>query len=297
MEGPSLTLDARPRETVTAPPRILGSFRTQRLLLAVVAVELALIYAPTVLWLVDRWTMSVWHNAHGMLIPFIVAYFAYEELRRVPPRGLDSSAWGFLFLVPAVALHALDMGIHTQLLSAASLVVMLPGLSLLFLGWTRTRAIAFPLAFMVLMLPIPLALTEPLHLLLRQIATAASASIVPLLGITAYTEGTTIHLANAILVVGDACSGFSTLYAAGAVAALTAYSCPAPWRRALVLLSAAPLAIAANIVRVVILVLVVHATGVDVLSTWVHPASGMLTFALSLPVIFWLGSPGGRRAA
>ena len=262
----------------------------QILWLAAVVVALGLVYLPTILWLFDRWTMSVWHNAHGMLIPVVVSYFAYLELKQVRGLPAASSAWGFLFFVPALALHVLDAGMHTQLLSATSIVLILPGLSLLFLGRQRTMAIAFPLAFMTFMLPIPLALTESLHLVLRKIATAASSAIVPLLGITSFTEGTTVHLANATLQVGDGCSGFSTLYAACAVAALTAYSCPDWRRRILVLLAAAPIAIAANVLRVVLLIVIVDWTGVDVLSTWVHPASGMLTFALSLPVIFWLGS-------
>ena len=278
------------RDLAAAGPEARVS-RLQQALLLLAGLQLAAIYAPTVRWLIDRWTMSVWHNAHGMLIPFAVAYFAYEELRRLPPRGRESSAWGFLFLIPAVAMHALDAGMHTQLLSAASIVVMLPGLSLLFLGPARTRAIAFPLASLSLMLPIPLALTEPLHLALREVATSSANVVLPLLGVTAYTEGTTIHLANSSLLVGDACSGFSTLYAALAMAALVAYSSPTPWRRVLVLLTAGPVAILANIVRVLILVLVVHKTGANVLETWVHPASGLLTFALSLPVIFWLGGP------
>lgn len=181
------------------------------------------------------------------------------------------------------------------MLSAASIVVALPGLSLLFLGRERTMAIAFPLAFMTLMLPIPLALTESLHLVLRKIATVASSALVPLLGITSYTEGTTVYLAKATLQVGDACSGFSTLYAACAVAALTAYSCHDWKRRVIVLLAAAPIAVAANILRVTLLVAIVDWTDVDVLSTWIHPASGMMTFALALPVIFWLGSPAPRK--
>jgi exosortase len=257
---------------------------------------LLLVYLPTVRWLFDRWTMGVWNNAHGMLIPLVVGYFVYQELGRVRHLPAASSPWGFLFVIPALAMHVLDTGMNTQLLSAASIVVLLPGLSLLFLGPARTRAIAFPLAFLALMLPIPLAATESLHLALRKIATAGTAPILPLLGITAYVEGTTFHLADATLQVGDACSGFSTLYAACAVAALTAYSCPTPRRRVLVLLAAAPLAVASNILRIVILVAVVAATGTDVLSTWVHPASGMLTFALSLPVILWLGTPRARSA-
>src|SRR5690606_8857853 len=99
--------------------------------------------------------------------------------------------------------------------------------------------------------------------------------------------------AEATLYVGDACSGFSTLYAAAAVAALTAYATPGWGRRILVLAAAAPIAIAANILRVALLIAIVDWTHVDVLSTWIHPASGMLTFALALPVIFWLGTPKG----
>jgi exosortase len=275
----------------------LPSTRARTAALPLVGLLLALVYLPTVLWLFDRWTMSVWHNAHGMFIPVLVGYFVYHELTRVRHLPPSSSALGFLFLLPALAMHVLDTGMHTQLLSAASIVLMLPGLSLLFLGKQRTRAIAFPLAFMALMLPIPLALTESLHLVLRKIATVASGTIVPLLGITAYTEGTTVFLADATLQVGDGCSGFSTLYAACAVAALTAYTCSGWGRRLLVLASAAPLAIAANVLRVVLLIVVVDWTGVDVLSTWVHPASGMLTFALALPVIFWLGSTAQPKAS
>jgi exosortase len=282
------------------PPAAAGRVTIGRLtganraMLALVTLGLAIVYGPTVAWLIDRWTMSVWHNAHGMLIPLLVAYFAFDNLKRRPDLPVRGSAWGFLFFIPAIALHVLDTGIHTQLLSAASIVLALPGLSLLFLGIERTKAIAFPLAFLVFMLPIPLVFTERIHLALRHIATVASGHVSNAVGIPVYWEGTTIHLAHQTLFVGDACSGFSTLYAACAMAALTAYAAVGWKRRSLVLLSAVPLAIAANVVRVVLLVAVVHWQGIDVLSTWIHPASGMLTFALALPIIFWLGSGGPR---
>jgi exosortase len=261
------------------------------------AVLTVILYAPTVVWLWGRWTMSVWHNAHGLLIPFVVAYFAYQELdsrRNLPVR---SSAWGFALLIPAMLLQVLDAGMHTELLSAVSLVVAIPGLSLLFLGAERTKAIAFPLAFLVFALPIPLALTEGIHLFLRHIVANSTAAIVPLMGIPVFQEGTTLHLARGPLQVADACSGFSTLYAAVAVAFLTAYSMRSTGRRALVLLAAIPLAIASNVLRVTLLVVLVVWSGPEVLETWVHPASGMMTFALTLPLIFWLGGEPGLRVA
>ena len=253
-------------------------------------VELVVLYAPTVMFLWGRWTMSVWHNAHGALVPPIVAFLVYHELK--PFRGRPAargSAWGFALLVPALLLHAIDAGMHTQLLAATSIVIALPGLSLLLIGAERTRAILFPLVFLVVALPIPLGMTEQIHMQLRLIATAASAWIVPALGIPVFVEGTTLHLATGPLQVSDACSGFSTLYAAGAVALLTAYSTPGWTRKAFVLLAAAPLAIAANILRVVSLTALVIWEGPWVLDSFIHPLSGMLTFALALPVIFWLG--------
>jgi exosortase len=261
------------------------------------ALGLVLLYAPTMMWLWSRWTMSVWHNAHGLLIPPIVAYLAYLELKQTRHLPPSASRWGFAIVIPALLLLALDAGMHTELLSAVSLVAILPGLSLLFLGVERTKAIAFPLAFAALALPIPLSLTETIHLVLRHVSAAATAAIVPLLGVPVHAEGTLLQTPRADLLVGDACSGFSTLYAAGAMACLTAYQAQGWRRRLAVLASAVPLAIAANIVRIVILVMVVAATGIDVLETWIHPASGMLTFVLALPVIFWLGgSPQPRTS-
>jgi exosortase len=267
-----------------------------RILLGLVGVQLVVLYAPTIAWLVERWTISVWHNAHGFLIPPLVAYLVYRELKAFRHHPAAASAWGFAVLLPALSLQALDAGMHTQLLAAVSLVLALPGLALLFLGRERTKAILFPLAFLSLMLPIPLALTERIHLYLREIATVATAWLLPWLGVSVYYEDTTLHMSNTSLLVGDACSGFSTLYAAVAMAALTAYWCPTPWRRAAVLLAAVPLAIAANVIRVTLLAFLTSWRGSDILSTAIHPLSGVLTFALALPVIFWLSQPSVKRA-
>lgn len=273
-----------------------GSHGRERLVLGLVLTGLVLLYAPTLRWLLDRWTMSVWHHAHGLVIPPIVAYFVWRELRQLRQVPPSASAWGFGILVPALGLHAVDAGIHTQLLSAVSLVLALPGLALLFLGWPKTRAILWPLAFAAFMLPIPLTVTEPLHLLLRQIAVAGSSGLIPVLGIPLYVEGTTLHVPNASLLVGDACSGFSTLYAALAIGVLMAYMGSNAWRRVLVVLAAPLLAIAANVMRVALLVVLVYWQGTDVLATALHPLTGVLTFVVVLPVIFWLGQDSRRPA-
>ena len=186
---------------------------------------------------------------------------------------------------------------HTQLLSAASIVLALPGLSFLLLGPSRTRKILFPLLFLAFMLPIPLGVTERMHLALRHLTATGSGAPRPD-GRACRCSATVSRWKRARpgSFVADACSGFSTLYAAMTVACLTAYFCPMPWRRVAVLLGAAPIAIGANILRVSLLVLLVRYYGNGVLETWMHEGSGILTFVLALPLIFWLGSPPPERA-
>lgn len=258
-------------------------------LLWVVLLQIALLYAPTMLWLWERWTMSVWQNGHGILILAVVVYLVWEELKKSKALPKEASPWGFVVLLPALALHILDTGIHSQLLSAFAMVLSLPGLSLLFLGTKRTKLILFPLVTLFLTLPIPLVFTESAHLALRYIATDSVAWLLPLFGVPVFASGTLLEIPNGSLLVADACSGFSTLYATITVAILTAYFCPDIKRRVLVLSIAVPLAIAVNIVRVLVLSLLVHWVGLDVLKTSAHEISGMLTFVVALPIVFWLG--------
>ena len=185
---------------------------------------------------------------------------------------------------------------HRPDVAAAHHHVAIAGLALLTLGTARTRLIAFPLAFLAFAIPIPLALTEPLHLVLRQFAAAGSAALLPMFGVSVFREGTVLHTTVGPVTIVDACSGFSTLYASVAVASLAAYSATGWRRRALVFLSVAPIALGANLLRVLLLILLVLWYGWGVLDTFIHPLSGMITFVLALPLIFWLGGPV-RQAA
>jgi exosortase len=260
-----------------------------RWLLWLVVVQLVLLYAPTCLWLWDRWTMSVWQNGHGILVAGLVFYLIRGELQKLKYHRLSSNPWGFAVLLPALLIHMLDAGIHSQLLSGIALFLSLPGLALLFLGTERTKAILFPLFVLLLTLPIPLVFTESIHLALRHIATKSVAWLLDLLGVPVFSTGTLLEVEGGSLMVADACSGFATLYAAITIAILTAYFCYSPHRRILLLLIAAPLAIVVNIMRVLILTLLVNWFGLDVLATAAHEISGLLTFMIALPVIFFLG--------
>lgn len=257
--------------------------------IAIASVLLLFLFAPTISWLWERWTMSVWQNGHGILVTLLVIYLIRGELKKLKALPQQASAWGFAILAPALIIHMLDTGLNSQLLSAFALFMSLPGLALLFLGPKRTKAILFPLVILLLTLPIPLVFTESIHMGLRIVATKSVVWLLKIFGVPVYSTGTLLQVENGTLQVADACSGFSTLYAAVTIAILTAYFCNSVKRRILVLMIAVPLAIAVNIVRVLVLTLLVNWFGLDVLATAAHQISGLLTFMVALPIIFFLG--------
>ena len=256
---------------------------------------LAAVFTPTARWLYASWTASIWTNAHGILIPPVMAWMIFAALRRDPEKGPEASPWGFAFLLPGLFLVAVDAILRTFQLGALGLVIALPGVSLLFLGTRRTRAIAIPLLLGIFMIPIPNSVAT--HLYLKMITAAAVEPVLTILGIPVLREGTVLILPNATFLVADACSGFATLYAAVGVAiVLAAYARSWP-RRLLLVLSAWPLAVACNIVRVTLLVATANRYGLGLLDTPFHAASGVATFWVALLVLLLISDRNALREA
>ena len=256
-----------------------------------------LVFAPTIYWLWQRWTMDVWHNVHGMFIPFVVAYFIYKVLRSDPIVDAEQSAWGFLFLIAGLGMIVLDSAIRTQLLSAFGMVVCLPGLSLLLLGSRRTRALGFVWVLSFFMLPIPAAFVEGFLLLLRRITAAGAEQVIALCGVPVAREDTMLFLPAANLSINDGCSGFSVLYASVTLALILAYFNSSWPRRVVTLAVAFPIAMACNALRCALLGLLVQHWGGGIMDTVLHPMSGMLTFTAAAALVTYVGTAGMRGAA
>jgi len=254
------------------------------------------LFLPTLRWLYEQWTGSLWTNQHGIFVPFVVAYLVHETLQDDPaPEREEASAWGLLWIGLGAAAVLLDAGIHTGFLAVAGLLLSLPGLSLLMLGKRRTRALAVPFAIALLMVPIPRTLATEMQL--RHMTASAVEWILQALGVTAYREATVIHMPGRTFVVSDACSGFATLYAGFAMAIVFAASSTTLVRRVALIAAAPVLAIVANIARVFLLIVLTQRFGGWVIDSFFHPATGVATFAIVLGGL-WLvaGRRGLRRS-
>ena len=255
------------------------------------AVPFGVAVGPTATWLFGRATANVWQLGPGALVPVIAAYLIYTYLRNDGERGPESSALGFAFLGPGLLAIALDAAIETGLLGAAGLVLCLPGLALLLLGARRAWGLRFPLALCVLAIPVPAVAVAPIYVALRTASATGAAAILGALGIPTARSGTSLIIPTGTYEVADVCSGFQTLFATVALALVLAYLSDSPRRRLAILACAPPLALLTNIVRVSALVLLGHHYGLEILDTFVHELSGLISFAASLVVLFAIAGP------
>lgn len=264
--------------------------------LASMALLLALVYYPTVAWLVHRWSLGVWFQLHGFAVFPIAIWLAHLRLRRFAGPPPTPCRWGFLFLLPALALQVLDAALRTELLSAVSFFLIIPGLCLLFLGRARTKAIWFPLLFLGFAVPIPLLAARSIHLVLRHVAAAGTGHVLDFLGYEVSRQATSLQVGPHAIEIADACSGFSTLTALLMVGLLLCYLARARAPRAALLLALVfPIAMLANLVRCILLIMLVAAFDADILGTMVHPGSGVATFLLGLFLLMaverWMLTP------
>ncbi len=254
-----------------------------------VAALFALVYAPTAVWFVERWSMGVWWHIHGFVVFPVAFWLGWRRLRSLPPSPPSHSALGFLFLVPAALLQVLDAMLGFEILSAASMLLAILGLALLLLGRERAKAIWFPLLFLGFAIPIPLFVARPIHMVLRQISAVGTTGALDLLGYDVHRTGLHLEVGPERLEIADACSGFSTLMAMLMVAPLLGYLGRMRWwKAALMVLAVFPAALAANVARCILLSMLIVAFGSGILSTAVHPISGMFTFAVALGLLLGL---------
>lgn len=263
---------------------------------AVLFAVAALVFAPTLAWLYQRYTDAIWQNGHGLFVPLFMALLARHTLRRDASPLEESSAWGFALLVPGLALTVLDVGIGSHYLDAVGLVLVLPGLSLLLLGARRTRAIALPLVLGVFLIPLPTSLER--FVWLSEASAALASHLLHAFHYPVIFTQTLARLDEARSVsITQNCSGASTLYAGMALATMAAATARSRARRWPPLLALYPALVIANGLRCFMVILLVWYGGMNALHTPLHGSSGIAVFAGVLLVLWLCSDRQGLREA
>lgn len=156
-------------------------------------------------------------------------------------------------------------------------------------GWARTKEAAFALLFIGLIIPLPYSLSLPFTLRLREGIADWATDLASFVGMDVALDRDTIIIGGYELAVDTACSGLNSTLSLAAIGLLYAYwSRDHGWRRmAIIGILSIPIALAANILRVIVLMGLVSWTGLNVLSSHLHPLAGIVSFTGAM-LMLWI---------
>jgi exosortase len=232
-------------------------------------------------WLVDP------RYSHGFVVVPFAAFLLWHRRDLLAKGAAGPSWWGVPLIAAGEALRLAGARYYVAWFEAMSLLPSLAGLGLLVGGWRALRWSLPSILFLFFMLPLPYRAEMALGSPLQRIATLSSNYALQTIGFPAVAEGNVILLEDARIGVVEACNGLGMLFTFFAYAVATALVIRRPAvDKALIILSAVPIALAANITRIVVTGVLHETAGGRVADAVYHDLAGWLMMPLALGVLW-----------
>lgn len=236
-------------------------------------------YQSALEWLWSAWNYETDYE-HGPMFPLVIAGLVFHRFNALKAAVGKGSGWGLVVVFAGALLYAAAYRTLQPRVAVGALPFLLWGGSLYFWGWRVARILALPLFFFWLAIPLPSFQQATTHLQL--LATSMAHHGAALFGVETIVQGNMISSASGNwepLEIAKGCSGIRSLMALLMISG--AWACVADmavWKRIVLFLSAVPLAILGNALRVIsIFVIAEYGDPVWGRNTW-HDWSGLLLF-------------------
>lgn len=261
----------------------LPGFQGWALLLLLVWLYHSIFYRLVVQWINDP------NFQHGMFVPAFSLFVLWQDRKKLRNIGPAPSWAGLPVIVVALVMLVLGVLGVELFTSRLSLLILLAGLIILFRGWEFFRAVLFPWAFLILMIPLPNLILQKFTFPLQMLASKLSTFLLQLVGVPVLREGNVIVLAAMPLEVAEACSGIRSLLSLVTLAIIYGYLLEKRiWVRVVLTCAAVPIAVAANSFRIFGTGLLVQYWDPDKAEGFFHTFQGWLIFVVSLILLFAL---------
>jgi exosortase B len=261
-----------------------------------VCVGLLALYVPTFVDLAHGlWNQE--EQMHGPIVLAVVLWLIWQR-RGALAGELEEprSVMGGVLLVAGLLLYILGRSQDIVMFEVGSLIPVLAGTILLMNGGSAIREFAFPLFYIVFMLPLPGIVVDALTGPLKHNVSAVAEQFLYAVGYPIARAGVVLSVGPYQLLVADACSGLHSLISMTAMGLLYVYLMGHrnKWRNGILIACLVPIAIAANIVRVIVLVLVTYHFGDEAGQGFIHDFSGIFLFVVGLLILFAIDGLLGR---
>lgn len=250
-----------------------------------------LLFYEVLVKLVHDWSTDD-NYSHGFLIIPIALYLAWERREGLIGAPRAPSLLGLVGVFAGIALLIMGVLGAELFVTRIALLAVLAGSVLYVFGWHHLRLLAFPLALLLLMIPIPAILFNQVAFPLQLLASRFAADVLSLVGIPVLREGNVIVLAHTTLEVAEACSGLRSLVSLITLGILLGYFTEKRlWVRWLLVMATIPTAIFANGLRVAGTGILAHYWGPEAAEGFFHTFSGWLVFGFAFGLVLlvqWL---------
>jgi exosortase len=229
------------------------------------------------------WTTDE-NYSHGFLVPLIAAYFADQAARRGPVPVRGGGALGGAMLVVSVVIRLVTIPLPIPFLGQLGFILGLAGIFGILFGAEALRRYWFAFTFLIFMVPLPVAVYSRMASPLQLLASRVAATVMNASGVPVLREGNHLTLPGGIqLFVAEACSGMRQLTGFLALTTAVAYFWRRPpWYRAVIVMSAVPIALTANITRVLLTGYIMHFFTPEYALGTFHTVEGLLMMGFGL---------------
>lgn len=251
----------------------------------ILAVLIAWLYFPVLSHLAVQWYNDP-NYSHGFLVPVFSMWVLWRNRSRLSKVVPKPSGWGLLILILGIGTLVVGVLGSELFLSRFSLLLVIAGLVIFFVGWGCFRIVLFPWVFLLLMIPIPAMILTQVTFPLQILASSIAATILQILGVPVFREGNIIYIPKLPLEVAEACSGIRSLLSLMTLAVIYGFLGDTRTHvRAVLALASIPIAVGANSLRIVITGLLAQYWDVSKAQGFFHEFSGWVIFLLSLALL------------
>lgn len=242
---------------------------------------IGLLYAGVLSSLVRQWVTDD-NYSHGFFVLPLALYFAWERRAALAAAPSSPSLLGLLLILGSLVVWVAGLLGSELFLTRVSMIGVIAGAIWFVWGQRHVRLLAFPILFLLLMIPLPSIVFNQLAFPLQLVASQVGENAIAAVGIPVLREGNVLHLPARTLEVAEACSGIRSLVSLLMLAIVLGYFTGlGTGGRLLLGIAAIPIAIVANATRVAGTGLAAEWIGPEAAEGFFHTFSGWLMFVVA----------------
>jgi exosortase D (VPLPA-CTERM-specific) len=239
--------------------------------------------------LLTAWALPEY--SHGPLIPILSTLLFLRQLKEYPPEpGPKRDRWaGVVVILGAIALGTLGKLSNISDIVAYATILWVGGMLLVSFGWQTGKHFWPPVLHLVYMLPLPGVIYFKMTAWLQLISSELGVFFLQLANVPVFLEGNIIDLGVLRLHVAEACSGLRYLFPILSFSYIFAVLYRGPiWHKAILLISAAPITVFMNSLRIAIAGIIAQRYGTEWLEGFTHFFEGWVVFISCVAILFLL---------